>query len=209
MILSIDTDGISLDSNLLVIGLRTPSEVRLWKRWDYPGEKAMVSAFADRFLGMEGDKIIIGFNLLKFDMPVLLHKAVGLPSFGDFFRRLNSSNVIDLFTILTFLNEGQLKGMEYYCQRFGVRMMGPDREEVARLYRSGRPEDFERISTLVSLKLNTVNELFLKSWGRVKDGGFKIWEKWGERQGRPESPEAARETQRPEAEKSDQGTDSL
>jgi DNA polymerase elongation subunit (family B) len=175
MILSIETDGFSPESKLLVIGLRMPSKVRLWKRWDYPDEKSMVSAFVGHFLGMEGDKIIIGFNLLKFDVPVLLHKAAGLPRFEEFFRRLNSSNVIDLFTILTFLNEGQLKGLDHYCHAFGVRNLGPKRDEVARLYRAGTPGDKEKISNLVSLKLNTISELFLKSWGEVKDGQHRLW----------------------------------
>ncbi|MFH1294415.1 MAG: hypothetical protein ABIH90_00550 [Candidatus Aenigmatarchaeota archaeon] len=176
MILSIDTDGFSPNSNLLVIGLRTPNEVKLWKRWDYADERTMVSDFVDYFLGIEGDKIIIGFNLLKFDIPTLLHKTASQPRFEEFFRRLNSSNVIDLFTILTFLNEGQLKGMDYYCQAFGVRNLGPKRDEIARLYQVSGQER-EKISQLVSLKLNTVSELFLKSWGAVKDGQHMLWRK--------------------------------
>lgn len=177
MILSIDTDGFSPNSNLLVIGIRTPSEVKLWKRWDYADERTMVSDFVDYFLGIEGDKIIIGFNLLKFDVPILLHKSAVLPKFEELFMRLNSSNVIDLFTILTFLNEGQLKGLDHYCQAFGIRNLGPKRDEIALLYKSGSAEDKEKISQQVSLKLNTVSELFLKSWGAVKDGQHRLWRK--------------------------------
>lgn len=177
MIILVETDGISLDSKLLVIGLRTPSEVKLWKIWEHPDEKSMLSSFIDHFLSMTEDKIIIGYNILKFDVPILLHKASGLPKFEEFFRKLNSSNVIDLFTILTFLNQGQLKGMDFYCGKFGVRLLGPKRDEVSRLYETGGEENLEKISNLVSLKLNTINELFLKSWGKVKDGGFRLWEK--------------------------------
>jgi len=179
MILSVETDSISLDARLLVVGLRTPADVKLWKLWDFPDEKAMLAAFVEHFLSVQGDKIIIGYNLLKFDVPLLLHKAAaaGLPLFSEFFSRINSSNVIDLFTILTFLNEGQLKGMDFYCERFGVPALGPKRDEVAVLWKSGTKESLERIATLVSLKLNTINDLFLKSWGRVRDGSFKPWER--------------------------------
>lgn len=175
MIISIDTDGFSPDSGLIVIGLRTPSEVRLWKRWAFQDEKAMLSDFIKHFLSVTDDKIIIGFNLLKFDLPILLHKAACLPEFGEFFRKVNSSNVIDLFTILTFLNKGQLSGLEFYCNALGIRNLGPKRDEVSRLYKSGISTDLEKISELASLKLNTISELFLKSWGQVKDGQHMLW----------------------------------
>jgi len=179
MILSVETDAISLDAKLLVIGLRTPGDVKLWKLWDYADEQAMLNAFVDHFLGIQGDKIIIGYNILKFDVPLLLRKTAAHARFAELFQRINSSNVIDLFTILTFLNEGQLKSMDFYCERFSIPSLGPKRDEVAMLVKSDTPESKERISTLVSLKLNVINDLFLKSWGRVRDGSFKPWERQG------------------------------
>ncbi len=166
MILSIKTDGFSHDSRLLSIGVKTHNSVKFWHIWDFESEERLLENFIEYFTGVD-DKIVNGFNLLKFDIPFLLLKSRGLHGFEKFFRKINFSNVTDLFDILTFQNRGVIKGFNYYCEQHGIPRNFVSDNEMVEMYKNKRHADFERN---FSEKLNSTNELFAKLfWGEKNE----------------------------------------
>ncbi|MEM7815793.1 MAG: hypothetical protein QXN71_01600 [Candidatus Aenigmatarchaeota archaeon] len=162
MILSVQTDGFSSEAKILAIGLKRGSFVKVWKSWEFPSERDMVSDFIRYFL-KTNDKIFIGFNNLKLDIPILLLRSCGLPEFREFFRKINYANIEDLFIILTFINRGVIKGLDHYCKKEGIPREFSDREIVS-AYNS---KDYARFERLFVNKLDAIDSLFLKMWDKV------------------------------------------
>lgn len=147
MIVNIFTTGFSPDSSLLFIGVRTHTGE--FKSWEKPEE------FIEYFLSTD-DKIVIGFNILKFDIPFLLLKAKDSLEFTQFFKKINYSNIIDLFTILTFQNKGVIKGLDFYLEQEGIeKNFLSDSEIIRNLDREKTKEDIKR-------KLEAINSLYWK-----------------------------------------------
>lgn len=120
MILHVLTSGYSADSQLILIGVRThTNEHKFWNT---------VEGFLDYFLSTD-DKIVVGFNILKFDIPFLL---LNTPSerLADFFKKINYSNIVDLFTVLTFQNKGIIKGLDYHLEKEGLSRDFPGDDEM-------------------------------------------------------------------------------
>ena len=85
MILSIEASGFTHDAEIYAIGLKTPRVEKTWKRWEYKSEEDMLRDFAKYFVTID-DKIVIGFNVVKFELMLMMTKmkAAGMPEFGDF-----------------------------------------------------------------------------------------------------------------------------
>lgn len=162
MILSVQTSGFSHDSKILAIGLKRAGFLRIWKSWEFPSEMEMLQDFVKHFLGTQ-DKIVIGFNNLKLDMPLLLLRTRELPEFPEFFKKFNYANVEDLFLINTFINRGIIKGLDYYCKKEGIPCEFSDREIVS-AYNSG---DYAKFEAMFRKKLDALDALFLKMWEKV------------------------------------------
>jgi DNA polymerase elongation subunit (family B) len=168
MILNIETTGFSHDADLFLIGVRTrTNEIKIWKRWDFPSEESMLKNFLSYFLGVD-DKIVIGFNILKFELPYLFIKVQKLPEFRDFFKKINLANVVDLYTILTFMNKGVIKGLSFYCEKYKLKEPPQDRE----ILRSYESRDYEKASRLAEEKLNSINSLFSVVWSKARKGQY-------------------------------------
>jgi hypothetical protein len=176
MILSVQTEGFSSDAKILAIGVKRPGVIwkegdksrlqsRIWKSWEFPSEGEMLADFVKYFLGTQ-DKIVIGFNNLKLDMPLLLLRSRELPEFQEFFKKFNYANVEDLFLINTFINRGVIKGLDYYCKREGIPCEFSDRDMVS-AYNS---RDYARFEELFRRKLDALDALFLKMWEKVTSG---------------------------------------
>jgi len=163
MILSIKTTGFSHDSSLISIGIKTASSVKFWNIWDFGNESELIGDFIKYFTDID-DKIVIGFNILKFDIPFLLLKSMNLPAFDNFFRKINFSNITDLFAVLTFMNKGVIKGLDYYCRKYNIQKDFVSDNEMTELHKNREHESFEKN---LSGKLNATNELFAKLfWGK-------------------------------------------
>lgn len=161
MIFSLFAKGFDPDSEICSIGVKTLSgENKIWSVENYPDEKAIISAFVDYFL-KTADKIIVGFNILKFEIPVLLLKSSGLPNFKDFFKKLNSSNIEDLFVILTFQNRGRLLPMEHYLKRFGIESNMARYQAAARFFEK---KEREKEKQYMENRLEAIESLFRKVW---------------------------------------------
>jgi hypothetical protein len=146
MILTIETDKICQNPKILSIVTYAKSGMHQWVSEDYTSEDQMVQAFLSWFL-KEKDKIIVGYNILKFDIPILLLKLKD----EAFFAKINKSNVVDLFTILTFLNRGKLYPLDHYCKQEGIDI---------KTYDSLRLQHRE--------KAKQINKLFHKIWQKIK-----------------------------------------
>jgi len=162
MILSVQTDGFSSEAKILGIGVKGPGFSHIWKSWQFANEREMLTNFIDYFLKTQ-DKIVIGFNILKLDIPLLLLRGKDLPQFPEFFKKLNYANVEDLFIILTFINRGVIKGLDYYCKKEGIPCDFSDREMVS-AYNSG---DYAKFEEMFRRKLDALDSLFLKMWEKV------------------------------------------
>lgn len=164
MIVKIEADAILHDPNIFTIQTRIDGITKVWKIWEHEDEGEMLEAFFDWFLEKE-DKIIVGYNLLKFDIPVLLLKAKGSPRMREFFLKLNRSNIVDLFVVLTFLNRGRLLGLDYYREKYGITSPVIPAERIRRLYKEGK---YEEVEEAVVMNLNILYELNKKVRGEVR-----------------------------------------
>ena len=167
----LEADKINQNPNILAIGIKSgENRTRIWGRWQYESEKSMVSDFAKWFLE-EKDKIIVGFNILKFELPVLLLKLsiysknenndFNMEKFEKFFLKLNRSNILDLFVILTFLRKGKIKGFKDYCMEIDIKFK--ERKEILNLYYNSQYKEFE---DAITLNLNALQKLFLNCIGK-------------------------------------------
>ncbi len=158
IILKLETLKIAYFTPILTIQVKKKGteEVKIWKSWDFSDEKAMLQDFRDWFL-QEKDKIFLGYNLLKFDLPVLLLKLSTLEKFDDFSLKLNRSNILDLFVILTFLKKGNIKSFDYYCQNHNIATVS--RERILELYTK---KEYPQMEEAIITNLSAFEELFNK-----------------------------------------------
>ncbi len=166
MILSVQTEGFSSDAKILAIGMKRQAFMRIWKSWEFADEREMIFDFIKCFLKTD-DKIVIGFNNLKLDIPLLLLRSKELPLFSEFFKKLNYANVEDLFIILTFINRGVIKGLDHYCRKEGIPCEFSDRDIIS-AYIS---KDYAKFEELFKRKLDAMDGLFLKMWEKVTKSG--------------------------------------
>lgn len=147
MILNIFTSGYSPEADILLIAVRTHTgEFRCWTSLD---------EFLKYFLSTD-DKIVIGFNILKWDIPLLLLKARETMEFTQFFKKINYCNVVDLFTVLTFQNQGVIKGLDFYLQQQGIeREFLTDPDIIRNLDREKTKNDIKK-------KLEAIDSLYWK-----------------------------------------------
>ncbi len=77
--LDIETLGTSIKDKIIAIGVSIVNGVRkIWKEWEL-GEKSVVEQFYEFLESLnpkEQTVWVIGFNILKFDVPLLIHKAM-------------------------------------------------------------------------------------------------------------------------------------
>lgn len=161
IVLNIETDEISYKAKILTIQVRGSNYIKIWKIWDYKNEEELLRNFVLWFL-QEKDKVILGYNLLKFDIPLLLLKTALFPEFEKFSMKINRVNILDLFVILTFLNKGRIKSLEFYCK--GIKKEIVPREELLWMYENKYYKELEK--SLIK-NLNAINELFSVLWKRV------------------------------------------
>ncbi len=149
MMLDVFSDGYSHESRLVMVGVRTHTgEFRHWEE---------LEGFLEYFMRTD-DKIVVGFNILKWGLPFLMLKAQGLDRFPEFFRKVNQSNVTDLFTVLTFQNRGTIKGLDFYLDKFRINRDFPSDSEMV----SG---GVDSLAVGAKRKLEAMNALYWKMRG--------------------------------------------
>ncbi len=167
IVLKLEATEISQNAELICIQARKGNDLHLWRRWKYESEELLLKAFLDWFM-MEEDKIIIGFNILKFDVPLLLMKCKKFDNFDEFFKKINSANIIDLFVLLTLMNKGNIKGIDFYAQKLiGKNIIGG--EEILKQYKEKKYQELEKS---IVKNLNTTQDLFMFVWKKFNAGEF-------------------------------------
>jgi len=136
--LKVEAKDISPTAEILLIQVKVKEEIKIWSLSDYKDESDMLENFMQWFLDEE-DKIIIGYNVLKFDIPLLLLKASKIYLFNKFFMKMNRSNVIDLFVILNYLGKGELRSMEYYTEKYETEKIMTG-EDIIKVFESKNEE---------------------------------------------------------------------
>lgn len=66
--------------------------------------------------------VLVGFNILAFDLPVLLRRSLylGLETPSINMDRYRHDGVIDVLDVLTFTGRHKMRSLGFYCRRFGV-----------------------------------------------------------------------------------------
>lgn len=129
---------------ILGIGVKIDGEIKIWD-----GE--MLAEFIEWF-SVEPDKIIVGFNILKYDIPLLLLKASSVNATEKLYNKIFRSNIVDLFVILTFLNKGKFKPLKWWCEKLNV------------YYEPSPPELHKFDEIHLKSELESLNLLFNKLW---------------------------------------------
>jgi len=150
--LKLEARDIAPSAEIILIQVKVREEIKIWNLKDHKDETEMLENFINWFL-REKDKIIIGYNILKFDIPLLLLKTSSIYLFNRFFMKVNRSNVIDLFVILNYLSRGELHSMEYYTKKYNIEKIATG-EELIELFDSGENEKLRNtaIKNLLSME---------------------------------------------------------
>jgi uncharacterized protein YprB with RNaseH-like and TPR domain len=102
------------------------------------GERGLIEELV-KWLHDLQDKIVVGFNILKFDIPVLLLRCSELcPNLlDDFFSMLNRCNTIDLLVIETYRRKGKVVSLRDACKEYGIKepMERPKRPDEEQLFK--------------------------------------------------------------------------
>ena len=81
-------------------------------------ERSFLRAFWDTVAGHD----FIGFNLLSFDLPVLMRRSqyLGVTNYRDTPVDRYKTPHIDLMERLSFNGKLKYRGLDFYCKRFGI-----------------------------------------------------------------------------------------
>lgn len=98
--------------------------------WQLEGEEPCITTVQDAtetqlitaFWKAATDRTLIGFNCLGFDLPVLLRRSLylGIPAPRISVDKYRHPSVIDLSDELSFVGKLRLRGLSFYCKRFGI-----------------------------------------------------------------------------------------
>lgn len=86
-------------------------------------EELMLRAFWSQ---AEGAGLLVGFNCLGFDLPVLLRRSLylGVRAPQIQIDRFKHPRVVDLMDELSYSGKLKLRGLDFYCRRFGIQVDG-------------------------------------------------------------------------------------
>ncbi len=74
------------------------------------------------FWGLIADRHLVGFNILGFDLPVLLRRSLylGIETPGIQIDRFKHPQVTDVMQMLSFNGALKMRSLAFYCKRFGI-----------------------------------------------------------------------------------------
>lgn len=99
-----------------------------------------------RFWREVGDRHLVGFNCLGFDLPVLLRRSLylGVPAPRIQIDRFKHPQVTDLMDELSYGGKLRLRGLSFFCRRFGIDIADPmTGADIAQAVRENRWADIE------------------------------------------------------------------
>lgn len=93
------------------------------------------------FWTMVGDAPLLGFNIVQYDLPVLLRRSLylGVPTPPLMVSKYKHPSVIDLMQILSFDGLLPYRSLSFYCKRFGLDVPADETTgaDIARLVAAG------------------------------------------------------------------------
>ncbi len=110
-------------------------------------EASTESQIIKAFWHIVGEHHLVGFNVLSFDLPVLLRRSLYLGVDEPYIRidKYKHPQVTDLMQVLSFNGAIKFRSLAFYCKRFGIDG-GPDTlkgADVAQAVAEGRWADIE------------------------------------------------------------------
>jgi RNase_H superfamily len=113
----IETLGLNpYKSRLVLIQLCHSRCIQLWRSWE-ANEPEMISGFLDALDSLPVNEVVVGFNILKFDVPFVAGRltAHGMMDCTSH-RRLYDRHYLDLFQLLG----GEYRSMDYRIAQYGL-----------------------------------------------------------------------------------------
>jgi len=107
-------------------------------------ERTMLTAF---FKQLDEDRLV-GYNILEFDLPILLRRALylGVPAPHLQLDRYRHPRVLDVLQILSYNGRLKYRSQAFYCRRFGIAVDDDEHEgaDMPQLFADGRWDDIAR-----------------------------------------------------------------
>jgi DNA polymerase elongation subunit (family B) len=137
------------------------------KEW-VSGEKEILKQFYDDIRKMqEMDKwiIIVGHNLLRFDIPLLIQRMAhhGIDSMGNLNNLFHNTLVMDSMQCLLPFNDFRFKGLgaEDLSKRFGIRQPVHRNSQINEFYDK---KEFSKIEEHIASDISFMEDL----WGKLR-----------------------------------------
>lgn len=116
-------------------------EARVMTIEQFRGDEALM---LKAFWHLATDRFLVGFNCLSFDLPVLLRRSLylGVPAPRIQIDRFKHPMVTDLMDELSFGGKLRLRGLSFFCRRFGIDIDDPiTGADIALAVKEGRWDD--------------------------------------------------------------------
>jgi len=134
------------DIKIYSIGYKTPeSEVEILREWEKTEEK-IIDIFLEVIENLPDKSRLVGYNILAFDIPLIIHKAINLgvraPSDVQsiFFHNLYK---VDLCQCVLPTNRYYMRSQKSLEKRLGIETKGCDGKEIPFHYEQGNYDEIE------------------------------------------------------------------
>ena len=166
MFFDMETTGLNLSKDrILTIQIKDGYGKKVWCSRDYRTESELVGQFVDYYLEVD-DKFLIGYNIINFDLPLLLTR-MRKEDLARFFKKYNRGYVRDLAMILEFHKVKRQK-LENIARMYRVDVSKIEGIEVKKLYEQS---DWDGIINYAESELDVIDGVFQKMWSQIKRYG--------------------------------------
>lgn len=166
MFFDLETTGLNLSKDrIFTIQIKDGYGKKVWCSRDYGTESEIVGQFVDYYLEVY-DKFLIGYNIINFDLPLLLTR-MRKEDLARFFKKYNRGYVRDLAMILEFHKIKRQK-LEITARMYRVDVSKIEGIEVKKLYEQG---DWDGIINYAKGELDVIDKVFQKMWSQIKRYG--------------------------------------
>jgi len=127
---------------IVAIGYQSPQD-DVPTVFTVPDEEVEAEALT-RFWKQIGDRPLLGFNCVQFDVPLAMRRSMylGVPYPPIYVSRFKHPRIQDLMQVLSFDGLQKYHGLKFYGKRFGIDVPDPiDGADIGQLVKDGKWED--------------------------------------------------------------------
>jgi len=166
MFFDLETTGLDLSrDHILTIQKKDGYGKKVWSIRDCRTESELVKQFVDYYLEVD-DKFLIGYNIVNFDLPLLLTR-MEKEDLVRFFKKYNRGYIRDLAMILEFHKVKRQK-LENVAKTYRIDVSRIEEIDIKKLHEQG---DWDGIITYAESELDVIDQLFQKMWAQIEKYG--------------------------------------